>query len=60
MRIICIRRTFKNKNTIELVKGALNPELQIEGVLLSMYDKRLRLSTMVIPEYPGKYSSTGI
>lgn len=38
----------KIKNTIELVKGALNPELQIEGVLLSMYDKRLRLSTMVI------------
>ena len=38
----------KIKNTIELVKGALNPDLQIEGVLLSMYDKRLRLSTMVI------------
>ncbi len=38
----------KIKNTIELVKSALNPNLQIEGVLLSMYDKRLRLSTMVI------------
>lgn len=38
----------KIKNTIELVKSVLNPTLQIEGVLLSMYDKRLRLSTMVI------------
>ncbi len=38
----------KIKNTINLVKSALNPKLEIEGVLLSMYDKRLRLSTMVI------------
>ena len=38
----------KIKNTIDLVKAVLNPGLQIEGVLLSMYDKRLRLSTMVI------------
>jgi chromosome partitioning protein len=38
----------KIKNTIELVKSVLNPSLEIEGVLLSMYDKRLRLSTMVI------------
>lgn len=38
----------KIKNTIELVKEGLNPELKIEGVLLSMYDKRLRMSTMVI------------
>jgi chromosome partitioning protein len=38
----------KIKNTIDLVKGVLNPNLKVEGVLLSMYDKRLRLSTMVI------------
>ncbi|HEX5626216.1 MAG TPA: AAA family ATPase [Saprospiraceae bacterium] len=38
----------KIKNTIDLVKSVLNPDLEIEGVLLSMYDKRLRLSTMVI------------
>lgn len=38
----------KIKNTIELVRAALNPKLTIEGVLLSMYDKRLRLSTMII------------
>ncbi len=40
----------KIKNTIELVKNVLNPKLEIEGVLLSMYDKRLRLSTMVIED----------
>ncbi len=40
----------KIRNTIELVKTALNPKLQIEGVLLSMFDKRLRLSTMVIED----------
>ncbi len=40
----------KIKNTIELVKNVLNPKLEIEGVLLSMYDKRLRLSTMVIDD----------
>ncbi|MBP8725830.1 MAG: ParA family protein [Saprospiraceae bacterium] len=38
----------KIRNTIELVRAALNPTLEIEGVLLSMYDKRLRLSTMVV------------
>ncbi|MCC6754489.1 MAG: ParA family protein [Saprospiraceae bacterium] len=38
----------KIRNTIELVRAALNPALEIEGVLLSMYDKRLRLSTMVV------------
>ncbi|MBK8955603.1 MAG: ParA family protein [Saprospiraceae bacterium] len=40
----------KIKNTIDLVKSVLNPKLEIEGVLLSMYDKRLRLSTMVIED----------
>ena len=37
----------KLKQTISLVKQALNPELEIEGVLLSMYDKRLRLANML-------------
>jgi len=40
----------KIKNTIELVKNVLNPKLKIEGVLLSMFDRRLRLSTMVIDD----------
>ncbi len=34
-------------NTIRLVQRALNPELSIEGVLLTMYDRRLNLSKQV-------------
>jgi chromosome partitioning protein len=37
-------------NTIKLVKQHLNPELQIEGVLLTMYDGRLNLSKQVSDE----------
>ncbi|MBD3221741.1 AAA family ATPase [bacterium] len=36
--------------TIQLVQRRLNPDLQIEGVLLTMYDKRLRLSNQVADE----------
>ena len=34
-------------NTIQLVQQNINPELQIEGVLLTMYDKRNKLSELV-------------
>lgn len=37
-------------NTIAMVKRDLNPDLDIEGVLLTMYDSRLRLSNQVIGE----------
>jgi chromosome partitioning protein len=37
-------------NTINLVRKNLNPELFIEGVLLTMFDQRLRLSHQVIEE----------
>lgn len=36
--------------TIDLVKKNLNPDLQIEGVLLTMYDGRLNLSRQVAAE----------
>ena len=38
----------KLQNTIHLVQEQLNPKLQIEGILLSMYDQRLRLANMVV------------
>ncbi len=38
----------KLKNTIDLVSNALNPQLSIEGILLSMYDSRLRMANMVM------------
>ncbi len=37
-------------NTVNLVKKSLNPNLAIEGVLLTMYDKRVRLSNQVYEE----------
>ncbi len=38
----------KLQNTISLVQQQLNPDLKIEGILLSMYDRRLRLANMVV------------
>jgi chromosome partitioning protein len=40
----------KLMNTITLVNKQLNPELEIEGILLSMYDKRLRLANEVVSQ----------
>lgn len=37
-------------NTIKIVQQRLNPELEIEGILLTMYDSRLRLSNQVVEE----------
>ena len=37
-------------NTIKIIQSRLNPELQIEGFVLTMYDSRLRLSNQVVEE----------
>lgn len=37
-------------NTIKIVQSRLNTELQIEGILMTMYDGRLRLSNQVVSE----------
>ena len=37
-------------NTIKIVQSRLNPQLEIEGILLTMYDVRLRLSNQVVDE----------
>ena len=37
-------------NTIKIVQTRLNPALDIEGILLTMYDSRLRLSNQVVEE----------
>ena len=37
-------------NTIKIVQTRINPELSIEGILLTMYDMRLRLSNQVVEE----------
>ena len=37
-------------NTIRIIKKKLNPDLQIEGFLLTMYDSRLRLANQIYDE----------
>ncbi|PKP54001.1 MAG: chromosome partitioning protein ParA [Bacteroidetes bacterium HGW-Bacteroidetes-1] len=37
-------------NTIKIVQSRLNPKLDIEGILLTMFDARLRLSRQVVEE----------
>ncbi|WP_207431096.1 ParA family protein [Sabulibacter ruber] len=37
-------------NTIKIIQSRLNPDLEIEGLLLTMYDVRLRLSNQVVEE----------
>jgi len=37
-------------NTIKIIKSKLNPGLEIEGFLLTMYDSRLRLANQVYEE----------
>jgi chromosome partitioning protein len=37
-------------NTIKIIQGRLNPNLEIEGFVLTMYDSRLRLSNQVVEE----------
>ena len=51
-------------NTVRLVRRGMNPQLQIEGVLLTMFDGRTNLSIQVAQEikrfFPGKVYATVI
>jgi chromosome partitioning protein len=48
--------------TVDLVKGSLNPQLKILGVLLTMYDKRNKLANEIVLEvkknFPGRVFDT--
>jgi chromosome partitioning protein len=37
-------------NTIKIIQGRLNQDLEIEGIVLTMYDTRLRLANQVVEE----------
>lgn len=45
-------------NTVELIRQGLNPDLQVMGVVLTMYDKRNQLANQVLNEvhknFPGR------
>ena len=42
--------SIKLLNTIKIVQSRLNPNLKIEGFLLTMFDSRLRLAKQVVDE----------
>ncbi len=42
-------------NTIRIIKSKLNPQLEIEGFLLTMYDARLRLANQIFDELKGHF-----
>ncbi len=42
-------------NTISIVRQHINPNLDIEGVLLTMFDSRLRLSSQVVEEVKSHF-----
>lgn len=48
--IFALEGLQKLKNTINLVRKQLNPGLEVEGIVLSMYDRRLRLANIVVEE----------
>ncbi len=43
-------------NTIRIIKSRLNPRLEIEGFLLTMYDARLRLANQIYEELKGHFA----
>ena len=51
-------------NTVRIVRRALNPQLELEGVLLTMFDGRTNLALQVAEEvkhyFPGKVYATVI
>lgn len=44
-------------NTVKIVQQRLNMELEIEGILLTMYDTRLRLANQVVDEVKTHFQS---
>lgn len=45
-------------NTYNLIRRSINPSLQIEGVLMTMFDKRTNLSQQVVDEVNSHFKDT--
>lgn len=43
-------------NTVRIIKSKLNPDLRIEGFLLTMYDARLRLANQIYEELKSHFA----
>ena len=56
--IFALEGLGKLQNTINLVTEELNTDLTIEGILLSMYDSRLRLANVVLKEVREFYADS--
>jgi len=44
-------------STIKIIQGRLNTDLEIEGILLTMYDPRLNLSNQVVEDVRGHFKN---
>lgn len=44
-------------NTIKIIQTRLNPDLEVEGILLTMYDVRLNLANQVVEEVKMHFES---
>ena len=60
MNIFALEGISKLLNTIKIIKSKLNPSLEIEGFLLTMFDSRLRLANQIYDEVKMTLSGTGI
>jgi len=48
--VFALEGLSKLKDTIDLVRKHLNPDLSVEGIVLSMFDRRLRLARVIVDE----------
>mgnify|MGYP003694422349 CR=1 FL=1 len=47
-------------DTLDRVRQALNPTLEIEGVVMTMYDERTNLSRQVVDEVRSVFGESGL
>ena len=48
--VFALQGLSKLTETIEIIQSDLNPTLHVEGIILSMYDQRLRMANMIVDE----------